>query len=70
MTNRRVESGQTRQPANNRWRSIKSSLTRVLPLGLLLTAATSVNAQDTVEWTHLGGAADHARYSPAANITA
>ncbi len=70
MTNRRVESGQTRQPAKNRWRSIKSSLTRVLPLGLLLTAATSVNAQDTVEWTHLGGAADHARYSPAANITA
>lgn len=70
MTNRRVESGQTRQPAKNSWRSIKSSLTRVLPLGLLLTAATSVNAQDTVEWTHLGGAADHARYSPAANITA
>ncbi len=70
MTNRRVESGQTRQPAKTSWRSIKSSLTRVLPLGLLLTAATSVNAQDTVEWTHLGGAADHARYSPAANITA
>ncbi|MES3008013.1 MAG: PQQ-binding-like beta-propeller repeat protein [Pseudomonadota bacterium] len=70
MTNRRVESGQSRQPANNRWRSIKGSLTRALPFGLLLAAATSVNAQDTVEWTHLGGNADHTRYSPAANITA
>ncbi|MDO8271827.1 MAG: PQQ-binding-like beta-propeller repeat protein [Gammaproteobacteria bacterium] len=29
-----------------------------------------MSAQDTVEWTHLGGAADHTRYSPAANITA
>lgn len=68
MTNVRVESRDSRQPANSGWRSIKSSLARALPFGLLLAAA-SVNAQDTVEWNHLGGDAAHTRYSAADKIT-
>ena len=56
-------------PAPKGWRSLSGALLRALPFGLLLTAS-AVTAQDTVEWRHLGGNADHARYSPAANITA
>lgn len=69
MTNTRVESGISRQPAKNRWRSLSSSLLRALPLGLLLTTAVSVSAQEEIEWTHLGGNADHTRYSIADQIT-
>ena len=65
MTMLRVQSGTARQPAKNCWRS----LTKTLALGLLLTATASVQAQDEVEWVHLGGDFDHTRYSPAANIT-
>ncbi len=65
MTKLRVESGLARQPAKNSWRS----LTKTLALGLLLTATASVQAQEEVEWVHLGGDFDHTRYSPAANIT-
>lgn len=65
MTMLRVESGLARQPAKNSWRS----LTKTLALGLLLTATASVQAQEEVEWVHLGGDFDHTRYSPAANIT-
>jgi quinoprotein glucose dehydrogenase len=36
---------------------------------LLVAAASPAGAQDTVEWTHLGGDAHHTRYTPAANIT-
>lgn len=69
MTKLRVESGLTRQPAGNRWRSLTKTLARALPLGLLLVATASVQAQDEVEWVHLGGDFDHTRYSPATNIT-
>ncbi len=31
-------------------------------------AALSAQAQETIEWVHLGGNADHTRYSPAAQI--
>ena len=65
MTKLRVESGLARQPAKNSWRS----LTKTLALGLLLTATASVQAQEEVEWVHLGGDFDHTRYSPATNIT-
>ncbi|MDT8427418.1 MAG: PQQ-binding-like beta-propeller repeat protein [Pseudomonadales bacterium] len=41
-------------------------LALALTLGM---SAGSVVAQDTVEWLHLGGNADHTRYSPAAQIT-
>jgi len=56
-------------PAAKGWRSLSRALLRALPFGLLLTASAAATAQDTVEWRHLGGDADHARYSPAANIT-
>jgi len=56
-------------PAAKGWRSLSGALLRALPFGLLLTASAAATAQDTVEWRHLGGDADHARYSPAANIT-
>ena len=62
-------SGLSRQPASNRWRTLSQALTRALPLGLLLAAGAPAQAQDTVEWTHLGGDAHHTRYTPAANIT-
>ena len=62
-------SGHSRQPASNRWRTLSQALTRALPLGLLLAAGAPAQAQDTVEWTHLGGDAHHTRYTPAANIT-
>ncbi len=61
--------GLSRQPASNRWRTLSQALTRALPLGLLLAAGAPAQAQDTVEWTHLGGDAHHTRYTPAANIT-
>ena len=64
-----VGSGKSRQSAPSRWRSLSRTLTRALPLGLIVGAATPVLAQDTVEWTHLGGDAHHTRYTPAANIT-
>ncbi len=62
-------SGLSRQPAGSRWRSLSQALTRALPLGLVLTAGAPALAQDTVEWTHLGGDAHHTRYTPATNIT-
>jgi glucose dehydrogenase len=40
-----------------------------LSLGIGLAAGT-VHAQDTIEWVHLGGNADHTRYSPADQINA
>jgi len=43
-------------------------LAGMLALGLSAAIAGSLNAQETVEWVHLGGDADHTRYSPAANI--
>ena len=69
MTSILVGSGKSRQSARSRWRSLSRTLTRALPLGLLVSAATPVLAQDTVEWTHLGGDAHHTRYTPAAKIT-
>jgi glucose dehydrogenase len=56
-------------PAAKGWRSLSGALLRALPFGLLLTVSAAATAQDTVEWRHLGGDADHTRYSPAANIT-
>ena len=41
------------------------TLLLALPLGLM---AGATQAQDTIEWLHLGGDADHTRYSPAAQI--
>ena len=69
MTKEHEGSGHSRQPASNRWRTLSQALTRALPLGLLLAAGAPAQAQDTVEWTHLGGDAHHTRYTPAANIT-
>jgi len=69
MTNEHEGSGIPRQPAGSRWRSLSQALTRALPLGLVLAAGAPALAQDTVEWTHLGGDAHHTRYTPATNIT-
>jgi len=69
MTTTLVGSGSSRQSATSRWHSLSRTLTRALPLGLLVAAASPAGAQDTVEWTHLGGDAHHTRYTPAANIT-
>ena len=70
MIREHVRSGDSRQPASSRWRSLTRSLMKALPLGLLVAATTTpVQAQDTVEWTHLGGNAQHTRYTPANNIT-
>ena len=69
MTTTLVGSGSSRQSAKSRWHSLSRTLTRALPLGLLVAAASPAGAQDTVEWTHLGGDAHHTRYTPAANIT-
>ncbi len=69
MTTTIVGSGSPRQSASSRWHSLSRTLTRALPLGLLVAAASPAGAQDTVEWTHLGGDAHHTRYTPANNIT-
>ncbi|MDO9318957.1 MAG: PQQ-binding-like beta-propeller repeat protein [Gammaproteobacteria bacterium] len=69
MIREHVRSGDSRQPVSNRWRSLTRSLMKALPLGLLLAATTPAQAQDTVEWTHLGGNAHHTRYTPANNVT-
>ena len=69
MIREHVRSGDSRQPVSNRWRSLTRSLTKALPLGLLLAATIPAQAQDTVEWTHLGGDAHHTRYTPANNVT-
>jgi quinoprotein glucose dehydrogenase len=69
MTNEHEESGYSRQPAGGRWRSLRQALARALPLGLVLATGAPALAQDTVEWTHLGGNAHHTRYTPATNIT-
>jgi len=69
MTKALVGSGSSRQSARSRWQSLSRTLTRALPLGLLVAAASPAGAQDTVEWTHLGGDANHTRYTPANNIT-
>ena len=69
MIKKHVGSGDSRQPASNRWRSLTRSLLTALPLGLLVAATSPVQAQDSVEWTHLGGNAAHTRYTPATNIT-
>ena len=69
MRKKTVESGSARQSVSNRWRTLRKTLTRALPLGLLVGVATPALAQDTVEWTHLGGTAHHTRYTPATNIT-
>ena len=45
------------------------ALTRVMQAALLLSVATLSVAQDTVEWTHLGGNAHHTRSTPATNVT-
>ncbi|MGB4247867.1 MAG: hypothetical protein WBJ75_09130, partial [Pseudohongiellaceae bacterium] len=69
MTRTHLGSGDSRQSERSRWTSITRTLMRALPLGLLVTAGSSVLAQDTVEWTHLGGNAHHTRSTPANNIT-
>ena len=69
MTRNFVESGTPRQSVSNRWRSLRKTLTRALPLGLLVSVATPALAQEEVEWTHLGGDVHHTRYTPANNIT-
>lgn len=69
MTSTVDRSGFSRQSARSRWRSLGRTLTRALPLGLLVGAGTPALAQDTVEWTHLGGDTHHTRYTPATNIT-
>ena len=70
MTKLCVESGFARQPAKHCWRSFTKSIVRALPIGLLLVSTAAVQAQEEVEWVHLGGDFDHTRYSPATNITA
>ena len=70
MIRKHLGSGDSRQPASSRWRSLTRSVLGMLPLGLLVAAtATPLRAQDSVEWTHLGGSAAHTRYTPATNIT-
>ena len=69
MTNEHEESGSSRQPAGGRWRSLSQALARALPFCLVLATGAPALAQDTVEWTHLGGNAHHTRYTPATNIT-
>jgi len=69
MKKEHIVSGDARQFAHSRWRSLGRVLTKALPLGLLVAVSTPSFAQDTVEWTHLGGDAHHTRYTPANNIT-
>ena len=62
-------SGFSRPSAHSRWRSISRVFTKALPLGLLVSVASTSFAQEEVEWTHLGGDPEHTRYTPANNIT-
>ena len=62
-------SGFSRPLTHSRWRSISRVLTKALPLGLLVSVASTAFAQEEVEWTHLGGDPEHTRYTPANNIT-
>ena len=62
-------SGFSRLSTRSRWRSLSQILTKVLPLGLLVSVASTSFAQEEVEWTHLGGNPQHTRYTPANHIT-
>ena len=44
-------------------------LSKTLQAAVLLAATSLSVAQDTVEWTHLGGNAHHTRSTPATNVT-
>jgi glucose dehydrogenase len=59
----------SRVSTHSRWRSLSRLLIKALPLGLLVSVASSGYAQEEVEWTHLGGNPQHTRYTPATNIT-
>jgi len=69
MRREQIVSGVSRSSMVTRWRSMSRNLMTALSLGLLVATATPVVAQDTVEWTHLGGNAHHTRYTPANQIT-
>jgi glucose dehydrogenase len=69
MKREQILSGVSRPSATRRWRSLSRGLITTLSLGLLSVMSASVVAQDTVEWTHLGGNAHHTRYTPANQIT-
>ena len=62
-------SGVARSSTASVWRTLRQTLTKALPLGLLVSMTTPALAQDEVEWTHLGGNAHHTRYTPANKIT-
>jgi glucose dehydrogenase len=54
----------------SRGRTVRRTLTKLLlPLILGVGSSSGLWAQDTVEWTHLGGDAHHTRSTPASNIT-
>jgi glucose dehydrogenase len=59
----------SRVSTHSRWRSLSRLLIKALPLGLLVSVASSGYAQEEVEWTHLGGNPQHTRYTPANHIT-
>jgi glucose dehydrogenase len=69
MRKEHAVSGFSRVSTHSRWRSLSRLLIKALPLGLLVSVASSGYAQEEVEWTHLGGNPEHTRYTPANNIT-
>ena len=69
MRKEHAVSGFSRPSTHSRWRSLSRLLIKALPLGLLVSVASSGYAQEEVEWTHLGGNPQHTRYTPATNIT-
>ena len=69
MRKEHAVSGFSRPSARSRWRSFGRVLAKALPLGLLVSVASTSFAQEEVEWTHLGGNPQHTRYTPANHIT-
>ncbi len=69
MTRMQAELG-GKPDTEGRWLARGRKMAGALALGLTATAAGSLSAQETVEWVHLGGDADHTRYSPATQINA
>lgn len=70
MIRKHGELGAMPDSTRPQWLSRGQRLATMVALSLTAVATGTLNAQETVEWVHLGGDADHARYSRASQINA
>jgi len=69
MTTEQAGPDTVRSVPSRNFRAPSGTLATLMQAALLLGVATVSLAQDSVEWTHLGGNAHHTRSTPATNIT-